>query len=114
MNMPKISESPFFTAFCPQGASPGHASTDITGNGTAINGGTGEWLFVLEDVIEQGLPDSQLVFHVGLSTGTNIPKGISWGLGTAGLGQPTVQLYRNDTGAAVDLAFTLTVSRRTP
>jgi hypothetical protein len=98
----------------PQGHTGGDVldASHISGRGSAVCGGTGLWSFSASDAVAQQIPDDQVQIVVALGTGTNIAKGISWGIFANSPGNYGVQLYRNDTGAAVDLSCSVTVYQR--
>jgi len=76
--------------------------TDGAGGWTFTGSGSAQWDVNMEDI----------VIDIGLQPGSNILKGISWGLSVVGANQFSVTMYRNDTGAAVDIPFYVVVWRK--
>ena len=91
----------------PQGLSPADKS-QLCRNCTAINGGTGVWQVTTNDpTITPG--NSLLILSPG--SGSNIPKGISFGQTAQAANVFLFTAYRNDTGAAVDVEVQFIIVR---
>jgi len=103
MNLPRPPFPVVAAGICPQGLSPGQLAPNVVGC-TAQNGGTGLWIVLVTDPT---ILVGNSVCIPAPGSGSNLAKGVSFGQAqqqiVGGFSQFTFQVYRNDTGAAVDL-----------
>ena len=91
----------------PQGAAPADKAQNVVG-AVAINGGTGVWQITVNDpTIAVG--NSILILSPG--SGSNIAQGVSFGQTAQVANVFLFTVYRNDTGAAVDVEVQFVVMR---
>ena len=95
---------------CPQGLSAGDKAPN-TCRCTVISGGTGIWLITVDDPT---IAPGDVVLIPAPGSGSNIPKGISFGQTQQVANAFAIGVYRNDTGALVDVEMQFIVVRFRP